>query len=175
MPTFAANLSMLWPELDVYDRFRAASEAGFKRVEILFVHVLDRGRIADLLDELGLELVLFDPSPGDWEAGERGLACIPGRQDEFRATVRDALQTAQRVGTRRLNALVGIKPPGVDDLQARRTVVANLTEMAGPAQDAGAMLLVENINTTDMPGYFVSTVERAAEIVEAVDRPDVRL
>src|SRR5919202_174220 len=175
MPTFAANLSMLWPDLDVYDRFRAASEAGFKRVEILFVHVLDRARIADLLHELGLELVLFDPSPGDWEAGERGLACIPGRKDEFRATVRDALQTAQRVGTRRLNALVGIKPPGVDDLQARRTVVANLTEMAGPAQDAGAMLLVENINTTDMPGYFVSTVERAAEIVQAVNRPNVRL
>ena len=175
MPTFAANLSMLWPELDVYDRFHAAAEAGFKRVEILFVHVLDRARIADLLDELGLELVLFDPSPGDWEAGERGLACIPGRQDEFRATVRDALQTAQRVGTRRLNALVGIKPPGVDDLQARRTVVANLTEMAGPAQDAGAMLLVENINTTDMPGYFASTVERVAQIVQAVDRPNVRL
>ena len=175
MPRFAANLSMLWPELDVYDRFRAASEAGFKRVEILFVHVLDRGRIADLLDELGLELVLFDPAPGDWEAGERGLACIPGRQDEFRSTVRDALQTARRFGTRRLNALVGIKPPGVDDLQAQRTVVENLREMAGPAGDAGAMLLVENINTTDMPGYFASTVERAADIVQAVDRPNVRL
>ena len=175
MPTFAANLSMLWPELDVYDRFRAAAEAGFRRVEILFVHVLDRGRIADLLDELGLELVLFDPAPGDWEAGERGLACIPGRQDEFRATVRDALQTAQRFGTRRLNALVGIKPPGVDDLQAQRTVVENLGAMARPAEEAGIMLLVENINTTDMPGYFASTVERAAQIVQAVNRPNVRL
>src|SRR5919199_1017228 len=99
MPRFAANLSMLWPELDVYDRFRAASEAGFKRVEILFVHVLDRGLIADLLDELGLELVLFDPSPGDWEAGERGLACIPGRQGEFRATVRDARPRSWRPST----------------------------------------------------------------------------
>jgi hydroxypyruvate isomerase len=175
MPTFAANLSMLWPELDVYDRFRAAAGAGFRRVEILFVHVLDRARIADLLDELGLELVLFDPAPGDWEAGERGLACIPGRQDEFRATVRDALQTAQRFGTRRLNALVGIKPPGVDDLQAQRTVVENLGAMAGPAEEAGIMLLVENINTTDMPGYFASTVERAAQIVQAVNRPNVRL
>jgi hydroxypyruvate isomerase len=175
MPRFAANLSMLWPELDVYDRFRAAADAGFKRVEILFVHVLDQQRIAELIGQLGLELVLFDPSPGDWEAGERGLACIPGRQDEFRKTVRDALQTAQRFGTRRLNTLVGIKPPDVDDQLARRTVVDNLSEMAGPAQDAGIVLLVENINTTDMPGYFASTVERAAELVNAVDRPNVRL
>ena len=175
MPRFAANLSMLWPELDVYERFRAAADAGFTRVEILFVHVLDQQRIARLIGQLGLELVLFDPAPGDWEAGERGLACIPGRRDEFRKTVRDALETAQRFGTRRLNALVGIKPPDVDDQLARRTVVDNLGEMAGPAQDAGVMLLVENINTTDMPGYFASTVDRAAEIVSAVDRPNVRL
>jgi hydroxypyruvate isomerase len=175
MPRFAANLSMLWPELDVYDRFGAAADAGFKRVEILFVHVLDQQRIAELVGDLGLELVLFDPAPGDWEAGERGLACIPSRKEEFRKTVRDALETAQRFGTRRLNALVGIKPPEVDDLLARQTVVDNLSEMAAPAQAAGVMLLVENINTTDMPGYFASTVERAAEIVKAVDRPNVRL
>jgi hydroxypyruvate isomerase len=175
MPKFAANLSMLWPELDVYDRFRAAADAGFKRVEILFVHMLDQERIARSVSDLGLELVLFDPAPGDWEAGERGLACIPGRKDEFRKTVREALETAQRFGTRRLNALVGIKPPDVDDLVAQRTVIENLSEMAAPAQDAGVLLLVENINTTDMPGYFVSTVDRAADIVKAVDRPNVRV
>jgi hydroxypyruvate isomerase len=175
MPNFAANLSMLWPELEVYDRFRAAADAGFRRVEILFVHTLDHERIARLVGELGLELILFDPSPGDWEAGERGLACIPGRQVEFRKTVRAALETAQRFGTRRLNALVGIKPPEVDDLLAQRTVIDNLSEMAAPAREAGVMLLVENINTSDMPGYFVSTVERAAEIVKAVDRPNVRV
>lgn len=175
MPRFAANLSMLWPELDVYERFRAAADAGFRRVEILFVHVLDRERIARLVKELGLELVLFDPAPGDWEAGERGTGCIPGRQDDFAVAVRDALQTAQRFGTHRLNALVGIKPPGVSDLEAQTTLVDNLRELAGPAQEADVMLLVENINTTDIPGYFVSTVERAAEIVNAVDRPNVRL
>ncbi len=175
MPRFAANLSMLWPELDVYERFRAATQAGFSRVEILFVHVLDRERIARLVEDLGLELVLFDPAPGDWEAGERGIGCIPGRQDQFAASVRDALQTAQRFGTHRLNALVGIKPPGVSDLEAQTTLVDNLRALAGPAQEADAMLLVENINTTDIPGYFVSTVERAAEIVNAVDRPNVRL
>src|SRR5947209_13929554 len=129
MPKFAANLSMLWPELEVYDRFRAAADAGFKRVEILFVHVLDQQRVANLVRDLGLELVLFDPAPGDWEAGERGLACIPGRQEEFHRTVRDALETARRFGTPRLNALVGIKPPEVDEATARNTLVENLTAM----------------------------------------------
>ena len=80
MPRFAANLSMLWPELDVYDRFGAAAEAGFSRVEILFVHALDRDRIARLLKEHALELVLFDPAPGNWDAGERGLLSLPGRE-----------------------------------------------------------------------------------------------
>ena len=175
MPRFAANLSMLWPELDVYDRFRAAAEAGFSRVEILFVHVLDRERVARLVKDLKLELVLFDPAPGDWEAGERGLGCLPGRQDEFRRSVADAISTATRFGTARLNALVGIQPPGVSDAQASTTLVENLRDVAGPAAQAGIKLLVENINTTDMPGYFVSTVERAAQIVNAVDRPNVRV
>jgi hydroxypyruvate isomerase len=175
MPRFAANLSMLWPELDVYDRFRAAADAGFTRVEILFVHGLDQDRVAGLLKDLGLEMVLFDPSPGDWEAGERGMACIPGREADFQRTLADALATAQHFGVRRLNALTGIQPSEVSDDVARQTIVANLRAMSAPAQDAGVMLLVENINTHDMPGYFVSTAERAAAIVHDVDRPNVRV
>src|SRR6266849_4056039 len=108
MPNFAANLSMLWPELDVYDRFRAAAEAGFSRVEILFVHALDHERIARLLKDLGLELVLFDPYPGNWDAGERGLLSLPGREAEFLQSIRDALGAAKRFGTRRLNAIAGV-------------------------------------------------------------------
>src|SRR6266568_4993276 len=107
MPKFAANLSMLWPELDVYNRFQAAVDAGFTRVEILFVHLLDIARVEQLLAEHHLELVLFDPAPGDWQSGERGLACNPGRRDEFQRTMREALETAQRLGVRRLNALTG--------------------------------------------------------------------
>jgi hydroxypyruvate isomerase len=175
MPKFAANLSMLWPELDVYERFRAAADAGFKRVEILFVHSLDQQRVARSLEDLGLELVLFDPAPGDWEAGERGLACIPGRQEQFRETIHEALETAQRFGTHRLNALAGNQPPGVSRDVAQQTMVDNLRSVAGDAEAAGVLLLVENINTTDMPGYFVDTVARAAAVVEAVDRPNVRL
>jgi hydroxypyruvate isomerase len=173
MPRFAANLTMLWPELDVYDRFGAAAEAGFRRVEILFVHQLDTDRVARLLHEHGLELVLFDPAPGDWDAGERGLLSLPGRETDFLASVRDALATAASLGTRRLNALAGA--PSVDADQAFATAVDNLRAAAPLAQAAGVHLLIEPINTVDMPGYFVSSVERGVELVKAADHPNVRL
>src|SRR3954454_12430226 len=113
MPRFAANLSMLWPELDVYDRFAAAAQAGFSRVEILFVHEMDHDRIAGSLREHNLELVLFDPAPGAWNTGERGLLCLPGREAEFEDSINAALQTARRFGTRRLNVIAGVVPQGV--------------------------------------------------------------
>src|SRR5712692_10245014 len=103
MPHFAANLSMLWPELDVYDRFRAAADAGFSRAEILFVQALDRDRVAYLLEEHRLELVLFDPYPGNWDAGERGLLSLPGREAEFAQSIAEALVAAKLFGTHRLN------------------------------------------------------------------------
>ncbi len=175
MPKFAANLSMLWPELDMYDRFGAAADAGFSRIEILFVHTLDLGRVERLLRDLHLELILFDPAPGDWEAGERGLACNPGRRDEFQRTLREALDTAQRLGVRRLNALTGIPGPGITDDVAHKTIVENYSWAAELAAPLGISLLVENINTTDMPGFYVSTVERAAKVVTDVAKPNVRV
>src|ERR1700687_5403073 len=126
MPHFAANLSMLWLELDVYDRFRAAAEAGFSRVEILFVHALDHDRVGRLLKDHGLDLVLFDPYPGNWDAGERGLLSLPGREDEFLQSIRDALVAAKRFGTGRLNAIAGVLPPDVSRDSAEATAIANL-------------------------------------------------
>jgi hydroxypyruvate isomerase len=175
MPRFAANLTMLWPDLDVYDRFRAAAEAGFRRVEILFVHSLDAARVEKTLQDLGLELVLFDPAPGDWARGERGLLSVPGREEEFAGTVRDAISAAGRFGTRLLNALAGIPPSGVSRADAERTAIANLRAAAPVAEKAGVTLLVEAINSIDMPGYFADTVERAAALVEAAGSPSVRL
>ena len=166
---------MLWPELEVYERLSAAAAAGFSRVEILFVHALDQQRIKGLLDEHGLEIVLFDPSPGDWEAGERGTLSVPGREQEFQRSIDDALATATLFGTRRLNAIAGIVPPGVSRQAAEQTAIANLRQAAPRAEAADVFLLVENINSTDMPGYFADTAERAAELVDAVDRPNVRL
>jgi hydroxypyruvate isomerase len=175
MPKFAANLSMLWPELDVYERFGAAAAAGFSRVEILFLHALDHARVANLLTEYGLELVLFDPAPGDWEKGERGLLSLPGREADFLTSIDDALEAARRFGTHRLNAIAGVLPPGLDRAEAERTAIGNLKAAAPRAADAGVFLLIENINTTDMPGYLADTAERAARLVEAADQPNVRL
>ena len=175
MPRFAANLTMLWPELDVYDRFRAAADAGFRRVEILFVHALDPARVERALKDCRLELVLFDPAPGDWAAGERGLLSVPGREPEFLATVRDAVASAQRFGTRLINALAGIPPPGVSRGDGERTAIANLRAAAPLVEAIGAKLLVEAINSVDMPGYFADTVERAAALVEGAGSPSVRL
>lgn len=174
MPRFAANLTMLWPELEVYDRFRAAAEAGFRRVEILFVHALDPARVDRALRDLKLELVLFDPAPGDWAAGERGLLSVPGREEEFLATVREAAAAAKRFGTRRLNALAGI-PKGVPREAAQKTAVANLRAAVPLVESIGATLLVEAINSIDMPGYFADTVDRAAALVEEAGSPSVRL
>lgn len=175
MPRFAANLSMLWPELDVYDRFAAAAEAGFSRVEILFVHALDQARIERLLREHRLELVLFDPYPGNWDAGERGLLGLPGREAEFLDSIRQALETAGRLGVPRLNAIAGVMPPGTGRQDAERTAISNLKAAAPLAEAAGVRLLVENINTTDMPGYVADTADRAAALVQAADHPAVRL
>ena len=175
MPRFSANLTMLWSERPVIERFRAAAEAGFRRVEILFVHELDAAQVERTLRELGLELVLFDPRPGDWAKGERGLLSLPGRETEFLETVREAISAARRFGTRRLNALAGIPPAGVSRDEARRTAVANLRAAAPLVAKAGMTLLVEAINTVDMPGYFAATADMAADLVLAADSPNVRL
>lgn len=175
MPSYAANLSMLWPELaDPYARFRAAAEAGFTRVERLFVHDLDPDRVEDLLGELGLRLVLFDPYPGDWAGGERGLLAVPGREGELRESVLSAIETARRLGTRMLNVLSGIvRPDG--RAEARETAVENLRAVAPAARAAGITLLVEPINHHDMPGFAVPSVPAAVEVIRAVADPVVRL
>ncbi|MGZ6142797.1 MAG: hydroxypyruvate isomerase family protein [Myxococcales bacterium] len=175
MPRFSANLTMLWPQLPQLERFRAAAEAGFSRVEILFVHELDPARVEELLREHRLELVLFDPRPGDWSRGERGLLSLPGREEEFLASVGEAIGLAKRFGTRRLNALAGIPPPGTPRDLAEATAVANLRKAAPLVEREGMQLLVEAINPTDMPGYFASTPGIAAALVRAAGSPSVRL
>jgi hydroxypyruvate isomerase len=175
VPRFTANLTMLWQELPVLERFRAAAQAGFRTVEILFVHELDAAAVERTLREFGLTLVLFDPRPGDWSSGERGLLSIPGREEEFLETVREAIRAAERFGTRRINALAGIPPSGVRHEEAKQTAIANLRAAARLVQQAGITLLVEAINTIDIPGYFASTADTAAELVAAADSPNVRL
>ena len=175
MTRFAANLSMLWQDADPYERFRLAAEAGFSRVEMLFPHQLDTDRVEGLLRDLGLEMVLFDPAPGDWAGGERGLLCLPGREAEFLATVRAAIALAGRLGTRKINALAGILPEATSREAGERTAIGNLIAATPLVEAAGITLLVEAINSIDMPGYFADTIERAAALVEAAGSAAVRL
>lgn len=175
MPRFAANLSMLWQELGPYDRFAAAATAGFTHVEMLFPHELDASRLEATLARHGLEMVLFDPAAGDWAGGERGTLALPGRELESIQAVRNAIELAQRIGTRRLNTLVGVLPATVSVDQAEATAVSNLRQLAPLAEGAGIMLLVEALNSIDAPGYWPCTVAEAAQLVEKVDLPNVRL
>jgi hydroxypyruvate isomerase len=176
MPRLAANLSMLWTELEPFERFRAAADAGFTHVEMLFPQELgDALRLERTLHGLGLEMVLFDPTAGDWSAGERGLLCLSGREEEFIATVSGAVDLAKRLGTRRLNSLVGIPPPGTPDELAERTALENIKRAADLVGAAGAVLLLEAVNNTDVPGYWAGTTARAAALVEAAAHPSVRL
>ncbi len=175
MPRFAANLSMLWPDLEPFQRFDAAAAVGFAQVEMLFPLELDADRLAITLENLDLEMVGFDPPPGDWAGGERGLLAVPGREQEFLAGVREAIVLANRIGTTRLNTLVGIPPANVSSEQIRETCIGNLNRAAPLAQQAGVTLLVEAINNVDIPGYWAGTVATAAALVEAVNHPNVRL
>jgi hydroxypyruvate isomerase len=175
MPRLAANLTMLWQDLEPYERFQAAATAGFTHVEMLFPHQLDADRLTSILADLELGMVVFDPAAGYWDAGERGLLALPGREDEFVDTLNAAIGLATRIGTSKLNALVGIPPAGVSRDQAREAAIANLRRAEPLVRDAEITLLVEAINTIDMPGYFANTVDAAADLVLTVDRPNVRL
>jgi hydroxypyruvate isomerase len=166
---------MLWQELDPYDRFAAAAEAGFTNVEMLFPQELGASRLEATLERHGLAMVLFDPAAGDWAAGERGTLALPGREEESTQAVRDAIGLARRIGTRRLNTLVGVLPATVSIEQAQATAVANLRQVAPLAQEAGITLLIEALNSVDAPGYWPSTVAAAARLVETVNLSNVRL
>ncbi len=169
MPRFSANLSFLWPELDMYDCCRAAAGAGFKAVEILFPHELDLDRLERELSRGGLELVLFDVPPG--AKGERGMLCIPDREEECLAAVRWALDTAKRFGTRNLNLLAGTLPPDLPREQALRTAAERLRGAGDLAEAAGVKLLIENISPAAAPGYFAPTIEDSAELLAAAGHP----
>lgn len=176
MPRLAANLTMLWTELEPFERFRAAADAGFTHVEMLFPQDLgDAPRLERTLQQLGLDMVLFDPTAGDWAAGERGLLSVPGREEEFLATIREAIVLAKRLGTRRLNALVGIPPSGTPDDLAEKTAHENIKRAADLIGADGSVLLVEAVNNTDVPGYWAGTTARAAALVEAAAHSSVRL
>ena len=168
MPRFAANLTMLFTEHPFLDRFERAAQAGFAAVEFLFPYAYAVGDIKDRLDANRLTLVLHNLPAGDWDAGERGVACLPGREDEFRAGVAQAIAYAKTLGVTQLNCLAGKAPAGADESVLRATFVANLKYAAAALKEAGLRLLVEPINTYDIPGFFLSRTRQALEILDDV-------
>jgi hydroxypyruvate isomerase len=175
MPRFAANLSMLFGEHEFLDRFAAAAKAGFEAVEYLFPYDFAAGEIATRLKESGLTQVLFNLPPGDWTAGERGLAALPGREEEFRQGVEKALRYAETLDCPRLHAMAGIPPSGQDRESCRATYLENVAWAARMLESEARMLLIEPINTRDMPGYFLSTTAEARRVIEEIGAPNLRL
>ncbi len=168
MPKFAANLSMMFNEVDFLERFDAAAEAGFAGVEYLCPYAWNKAELAVRLSRADLKQVLFNMPPGDWDAGERGLAILPERTDEFRAGVETAIDYANALGCGQLHCMAGLEPAGIDPAVLRRTYVENLRYAADKAGGAGIRVLIEAINTRDMPGFFLNTSRQALGVIEEV-------
>lgn len=175
VPQFAANLTLMFNEVPFMERFDAAARAGFQGVEFLFPYDYEPAAIAAQLATHNLENVLFNMPPGDFAAGERGLACLPGRQAEFRDSVARALEYARTLGTKRLHAMAGLLPEDADRAEYRAAYIDNLTYAAAETARHGIMLLIEPINTRDMPGYFLNTQADAHAIREAVGAANLKV
>jgi hydroxypyruvate isomerase len=175
MPKFAANLSMMFNEVPFLDRFAAARDAGFQAVEYLFPYDYEPEVVAQKLRENHLENVLFNMPPGNWSAGERGITSLPGREEEFRAGVDKALIYAAALGVTRLHAMAGIPGAGAVPAACRATLIENLKYAAGKLAQHHIMLLLEAINSRDMPGFFVNTQAESYEICAAVNAPNLKM
>ena len=168
MPRFAANLTMLFNEVPFLDRFERAAKAGFEAVEFLFPYAYSTADIKARLDDNGLALVLHNLPAGDWDAGERGIACLPGRRAEFRDGVGRAIDCAAALGVKQLNCLAGKRPADVSHEKADDSFVENLAYAAEALRRAGLKLLIEPINTFDIPGFHLSRTQQALAIIDRV-------
>jgi hydroxypyruvate isomerase len=168
VPRFCANLSLLFTEHAFLDRFAAAASAGFTAVECQFPYDWPADEVAAALREAGLSMVLHNLPAGNWAAGERGIACHPDRVDEFRAGVERALMYARALDCPQLNCLAGIAPTHTDPALLRSTFIDNLRYAANALALDGRRLLVEPINTFDIPGFYLNRSAQGFELIDAV-------
>jgi hydroxypyruvate isomerase len=173
MPKLAANLSMMFNEVPFLDRFAAAAAAGFEAVEFLFPYDHPADIVAGKLREARLVQALFNLPPGNWNAGERGMAALPGRENEFAAGVERALAYAEALACPLVHPMAGFAAD--DDERAVATYVANVRAAADAFASSGKRVVIEPINHRDMPGYFLHTTAQAAALIEKIDRPNVAL
>ena len=175
MPKFSANLTMMFNEVDFFDRFKNASMAGFKAVEYMFPYEWSKSQLVDALETSGLKQVLHNLPAGDWAAGERGIACLPGREGEFQDGVGMAVEYAKALKCPALNCLAGLTPKGIPDDEVHQTLVANLKFAAVELDKEGIRLLVEPLNDRDIPGFHLVRTTEALELLADVDHPNIRL
>ena len=176
MPRYAANLTMMWLDVEQPQaKFEAAAAAGFTAVERAFIDDLDVGSLKQWLDDFGLQLVLFDPFPGDWEAGDRGMLCIDGREEELLGTVRQAVERAHVLGTNLTNVLAGVVEPGANRGVAYDVARRNLHLVLDTVDLGDVTILLESVCDQIWKGSFLDTVELAAHMVREFDDPRVRL
>jgi hydroxypyruvate isomerase len=175
MPRFAANLSMMYNEHAFLDRFAAAAKDGFKGVEFLFPYAFPAADIASRLRDNGLTQALFNGPPGDWDGGERGMASIPGREDDFRRSVATALSYAQVLGNDRLHLMAGLIRTDQDRARHRATYLENLAYAAKEAAPLGITIVIEPINTRDIPGFFLNRQDEAHAVCAEVGAPNLKV
>jgi hydroxypyruvate isomerase len=175
MPKFAANLTMLFTEVDFLDRFEAAAKAGFKGVEYLFPYPYPKETLAERLSRHGLTQVLHNLPAGDWAKGERGIACLPGREAEFRQGVKTAISYAKALNCPQLNCLVGVRSKEGDEKAVRSVLVANLRYAAKALADAELKLLVEPINGYDIPGFYLQGSRQTLALFDEIGESNLWL
>jgi len=175
MPKFSANLTMMFNEVDFPDRFRSAAKAGFQAVEYMFPYDWPKDQLVDALESNGLRQVLHNLPAGDWGGGERGIACLPGREGEFQDGVGSAIGYAKALQCPALNCLVGLTPGEIDAETVHETLVGNLTFAADALAAEGIRLLVEPLNNQDIPGFHLVRTRDALRLLEAVDHPNIRI
>jgi hydroxypyruvate isomerase len=168
MPRFAANLNFLFTDVPYLDRFERAAQAGFSAVELFLPYPWPVAEIRARLDHWHLQAVLQNLPAGDWDAGERGLACLPQRSETFRASVQLGMRYATELGVGQINCLAGIAPTGLPAPLVRQTLVDNLRFAAAQFRQAGIKLLLEPINSFDMPGYYIHYTAHALDILDEV-------
>ncbi|CAB3944044.1 2-oxo-tetronate isomerase [Achromobacter insolitus] len=175
MPRLAANLTMMYTEHPFLDRFKAAAGDGFTGVEFLFPYEFTAAELKSRLDGSGLEQALFNAPPGDWAAGERGIASLPGREGEFERGFDQALEYAAVLGNRKLHVMAGLIRPEQDRSAHREVYLKNLTSAARAAASAGVTVVIEPINTRDIPGFFLNRQDEAQAICAEVGADNLKV
>jgi hydroxypyruvate isomerase len=173
MPKFCANLTMLFNEVDFLDRFEKAAKAGFKGVEYLFPYAWKKEQLVEKLGAFGLSQALHNLPAGDWNKGERGIACLPGRETEFQEGVGKAIEYAKALKCPQVNCLAGLTPAGVPADKVRKTLVANLRFAAAALEKEGIRLLVEALNDKDVPGFYLVRTADVLALIQEVGQANV--